>query len=335
MTGNAAGLCHFRLRSAAVSLFLAMVAIATYPSAAARAEDALFASVGSGELSGVYYPVTQAICQIVNRDLNTQGVRCSPESTPGSVYNIAALESGELEFAIVQADVQYAAYYGKGPWAGKPFLGLRSVFSLYPELVTVMTRADSGITDLAGLMGRRVNVGSRGSGTRATWDAIETALGWSGKQRVRPVELKGEASTSALCRGEIAAILLIVGHPSPLVTAQQAACPISFVAIAGPTIDKLIRNHPYYQRDSIPGGLYGLTAEVPTFGGRASLVTSTSVDAQLVTVFAKDVLSDIPEFRTLNPVLAGLKAREMIYDGLIAPLHPAAAEIYKTLGLSE
>ncbi len=251
------------------------------------------------------------------------------------MYNIGALRSGELEFAIVQADVQFAAYNGTGAWAAEPFLGLRSVVSLYPELVTVMTRADSQISDLAGLMGRRVNVGSRGSGTRATWDAIEAELGWSGNARVRPAELRADASTSALCSGAITASLLIVGHPSPLVTAQQAACPISFVAITGPAIAKLIHDHPYYQRGVIPGELYGMAAEVPTFGGRASLVTSASVDARVVAVIARDVLSNVHELRTLAPVLAGLNVREMIDNRLTAPSHPAAAEVFKTLGLSE
>ncbi len=133
----------------------------------------------------------KAICQIVNRDLRTHGVRCSPEATPGSVYNIGAIQSGELEFAIVQSDVQFAAYKGDGVWTGKAFPDLRSVLSLYPELVTVIARADSHIQELAGLAGRRVNVGSPGSGTRATWDAIEAELGWRDSAAGAPNRAEG------------------------------------------------------------------------------------------------------------------------------------------------
>ncbi len=205
---------------------------------AAHAEDEIFASVGTGQLNGVYYPVGKAICRIVNRDLQTNGVRCSPETTPGSVYNIGGLQSGELEFAIVQSDVQYAAYHGDGAWTGKAFADLRSVFSLYPELVTVVARADAHIKDLADLAGRSVNVGSPGSGTRATWDAIEAELGWSNQQRVRPAELRPDASVAALCNGGIDASLMIIGHPSSLVKSQLEACPVNFVAISGPAIAK-------------------------------------------------------------------------------------------------
>jgi len=324
-----------RVRPVVAALITILIAIAAVLSAPVRADAEIFASVGTGELNGVYYPVGEAICQIVNRDLSTHGVRCSPEATPGSVYNIGAIQSGELEFGIVQSDVQFAAYKGEGAWIGRPFIGLRSVLSLYPELVTVLVRADSRIQDLAGLAGRRVNVGSRGTGTRATWDAIEAELGWRDAERVRPVEMRADATTSALCSGEIDASMLIVGHPSPLVKTQQAACPINLVAITGPAIDKLLHYHLYYQRGTIPPNLYGLAADVPTFGGRATLVTSASLDARVVAVVAKEVLAHLADLRTLQPALAKLRPRDMVIDGLTAPLHPGAEQVYKELGLIE
>jgi TRAP transporter TAXI family solute receptor len=262
-------------------------------------------------------------------------VRCSPETTPGSVYNTRAIQSGELEFGIVQADVNFNAYKGEGAWVGTPFRDLRSVLSLYPELVTVMVRADSRIQDLAGLAGRRVNVGSRGTGIRATWDAIEEELGWREDERVRPVEMRADATTSALCSGAIDASMLIIGHPSPLVKAQQSACAINLVAITGPAIDKLLHKHLYYQRETIPADLYEMPADVPTFGGRATLVTSASVDARVVAAIAKEVLQHLAELRTLHPALARLSSRQMVNDGLTAPLHPGAEQVYRQMGLIE
>jgi TRAP transporter TAXI family solute receptor len=303
--------------------------------ATARAGDEVFASLGTGELNGVYYPVGKAICEIVNQDLSVYGVRCSHETTPGSVYNMRAIQSGELEFGIVQADVNFNAYKGEGAWVGKPFLDLRSVLSLYPELVTVMARADSHIQDLAGLAGRRVNVGSEGTGTRATWDAIEHELGWRDAERVRPVEMRADATTSALCSGVIDANVLIVGHPSPLVKAQQAACEINLVPVTGPAIDKLLHKHLYYQPETIPADLYRLPADVPTFGGRATLVTSATVDTRVVAVVAKEVLGHLAELRTLHPALARLRPSQMVNDGLTAPLHPGAEQVYKQMGLIE
>jgi uncharacterized protein len=325
----------FRRLQALSCVLIAIGSSAIWPMVAARAADEVFASIGTGQLNGVYYPVGKAICLIVNRNLQTNGVRCSPETTPGSVYNIVGLQSGELEFAIVQSDIQFAAYHGDDAWTGKAFRGLRSVFSLYPELVTVMARADAHIKDLADLAGRSVNIGSPGSGTRATWDAIEAELGWSNQERVRPAELRPGASVSALCSGEIDASLMIIGHPSSLVKSQLDACQVNFVAITGPAIDKLIHDRLYYQRGSIPGEVYGIASDVPTFGGRAALVTSAVVDVRVVAVVAKTVLSHAAELRKLHPVLSRLREREMIRDGLTAPLHPGSEQVYKELGLIE
>jgi TRAP transporter TAXI family solute receptor len=324
-----------RIRLALAALTTTLFGVAAAASSTAHAGDEVFASVGTGELNGVYYPVGKAICEIVNRDLSIDGVRCSPETTPGSVYNTRAIQSGELEFGIVQADVNFNAYKGEGAWVGKPFLDLRSVLSLYPELVTVMARADSHIQDLAGLAGRRVNVGSKGTGIRATWDAIEEELGWRDEERVRPMGMRADATTSALCSGAIDANMLIVGHPSPLVKAQQAACAINLVAITGPAIDTLLHKHLYYQRETIPADLYGLPADVPTFGGRATLVTSASVDTRVVAVVAKEVLGHLAELRTLHPALARLRPSQMVNDGLTAPLHPGAEQVYRMMGLIE
>jgi TRAP transporter TAXI family solute receptor len=324
-----------RLSPAIVVVIGILASVAVVPAATARAGEEVFASVGTGELNGIYYPVGRAICQIVNRDLSIHGVRCSPETTPGSVYNMRAIQSGELECGIVQSDVNFDAYKGQGAWVGRPFVDLRSVLSLYPELVTVMALAASHIDELAALKGRRVNVGSRGTCTRATWDAIEAELGWRDEERVRPVEMRADATTAALCSGKIDASMLIVGHPSPLVKAQQSARAISLVAITGPVIDKLLRTHLYYQRETTPADLYGMRADVPTFGGRATVVTSAAVDARVVAVVAKAMLDHLAELRSLHPALARLRPREMVVDGLTAPLRPGAEQVFKELGLIE
>jgi TRAP transporter TAXI family solute receptor len=292
----------------------------------------VFVSIGTGEMNGIYYPVTKAICKIVEPELRALGIWCSPETTPGSVYNVGGVQSGELEFGIVQSDVQFAAYTGIGAWIGRPRSDLRSVLSLYPEFVTIIARAGANIHDLTDLAGKPVNVGSQGTGTRATWDAIVAELGNSDYRQARSA-LRAAETTSALCSGAIDANFLIVGHPSPLVSSQLAACSSNFVPITGPVVDKLIAAYPFYVRGFIPTEFYGISADVPTFGSRATLVTSASADARVVAAIAKAILTHVAELRALHPALATLKAEEMIAEGLTAPLHPAAATVYKELGL--
>jgi uncharacterized protein len=299
----------------------------------APAAHAVFVSIGTGEIKGVYYPVGRAICKVIGRDLREQGIRCSPESTPGSVYNVSRVQSGELEFAIVQSDVQYEAHRGLGGWGGRPVSDLRSVLSLYPELATVIAGAGTNIHDIADLAGKRVNVGSQGTGTRATWDAIAAELQSEAKQ-MHMRELRADDSTSALCSGAIDANFFMVGYPSALVSSQMSACPANFVPITGPVVARLVQSHPFYVRGAIPAGMYGASADIPTFGSRATLVTSESVDAHIVAAIAKAMLVHLAELRAAHPALAGLRAEEMT-QGLTAPLHPAATKVYRELGLLE
>jgi uncharacterized protein len=290
-----------------------------------------FVSIGTGDIDGVYYPVAKAICDVIFRELHAEGIWCSAETTPGSVYNIDGIQSSELEFGIVQSDVQFAAYKGSGRWQDRPVSELRSVLSLYPELVTIVARRDANIRALTDLAGKRVNAGGQGTGTRATWDAI--AAGLDQNKPVRLTELRPAETTAALCNGSIDAALFIVGHPSALVSRQVAACPTNLVSIAGPTIDKLVDDFPFYARDFIPTELYGIPDKIPSFGSRATLVTSASAEPRVVAAIARTMVTHVAELRAAHPALGNLTAEEMATQSLTAPLHPAAAEVYKDLGL--
>ena len=71
---------------------------------AAHAADQQFISIGTGGVTGVYYPTGGAICRLVNKERKTHGIRCSAESTGGSIYNINTIRAGELEFGVAQSD---------------------------------------------------------------------------------------------------------------------------------------------------------------------------------------------------------------------------------------
>jgi TRAP transporter TAXI family solute receptor len=297
------------------------------------ATKATTVSLGTGELNGVYYPVGQAMCEIIDRNTNKSGVRCSTEGTPGSVYNLEAIRSGDLEFGIIQSDVAYAAYNGEGAYTDKPFDELRSVLSLYPELVTILVRADSGIRQIADLKGRRINVGRVGGGAFATWGAIEAALGWKDGQMAQVTDFPADAASRALCAGEIDANLWVIGHPSGTVRAQLSACATSFVAVIGPEIDALVSGAPYLTKGSIPGKVYGLDADTPTIGTDALVMTSANENTKAVTAFAQAIIAQINDLRTKHPALASLTVEGMTGGTLSVPLHSAASQVYKDLGL--
>lgn len=290
-------------------------------------------SFGTGELNGLYYPVGQAICDIINRDPRKDGVRCSAEETAGSIYNIDAIRNGDLEFGIVQSDIARAAYTGVGDYADHPFIGLRSVLVLHPELITIIVKKDSGIHGITDLAGRRVNVGRLGSGPFATWNTIEAALGWNDSQKAQITDLGPIDASKALCDGNIDASLLVAGHPSETVRMQLSACATELVPVSGPEIDALVLSAPYLRKGSVPGALYGLEADTPTIGTNAVVMTSEGEDPRIVASFAQVIVANIDKLRARNAALANLTVEDMTGGNVPAPFHPAASKVFEGLAV--
>jgi len=296
-----------------------------------------FISIGTGGVTGVYYPTGGAICRLVNKDRKEHGIRCSVESTGGSIYNINTIREGELEFGVAQSDWQYHAYNGTSKFeeAGA-FTDLRAVFSVHPEPVTILARADSGINNITDIPGKRFNIGNPGSGTLGTWEVIEGAMGWKREDLSLASQMKSAETGGALCDNKIDGYFWLVGHPSGLTAETVASCDAKIVSAISPEIDKLVADNPYYRIATIPGGMYpGNPDDIQTFGVGATFVTSAKVSDEAVYQVAMAVLGNLDDFRKLHPAFANLKAEEMISDSLSAPLHPGAIKAYKELGLMD
>ncbi len=294
-----------------------------------------FITIGTGGVTGVYYPTGGAICRLVNKGRKDHGVRCSVESTGGSIYNINTIRAGELDMGIAQSDWQYNAYYGKSKFKNKgPFKELRAVFSVHPEPFTVVARKDSGIKNFMDLKGKRVNIGNPGSGQRGTMEVLMDALGWTKKTFALASELKSSEQSQALCDNKIDAIVFTVGHPSGSIKEATTSCDSVLVNVTGAVVDKLVKDNDYYRTAVIPGGMYrGNPNDTKTFGVGATFVSSTKTPADVVYVVVKAVFENFDQFKKLHPAFKNLKKKEMIKDGLSAPLHDGAVRYYKEAGL--
>jgi len=308
-----------------------MLAGATGPTVAAEQQ---FVSIGTGGVTGVYYPTGGAICRLVNKGRKEHGVRCSVESTGGSVYNINTIRQGELDFGVAQSDWQYHAYNGTSKFEDQgKFENLRAVFSVHPEPFTVVARADSGIGSFADLAGKRVNIGNPGSGQRGTMEVVMGALGWDKDSFALASELKSAEQSQALCDNKIDAMIFTVGHPSGSIKEATTSCDSVLVPVTGAEIDMLVSDNDYYRHATIPGGMYrGSDGDTETFGVGATFVSSTDVPDEVVYVVVKAVFENFDQFKKLHPAFANLKPEEMIKDGLSAPLHDGAAQYYKEKG---
>ena len=297
--------------------------------------DQTFVTIGTGGVTGVYYPTGGAICRLVNKTRKAHGIRCSVESTGGSVYNLNTIAAGELDMGVAQSDWQYHAYNGTSKFAKKgPNKDLRAVFSVHPEPFTVVARKDSGIKNFKDLKGKRVNIGNPGSGQRGTMEVVMKAFGWTKKDFKLASELKSAEQSKALCDNKIDAMVFTVGHPSGSIKEASTSCDSVIVSVTGSQVDKLVKKNDYYRTATIPGGMYrGTPKDTKTFGVGATFVSSTNVPENVIYNVVKAVFENFDSFKKLHPAFKNLKKKEMIKDGLSAPLHKGAVKYYKEAGL--
>jgi len=322
----------FRLSLCATAFAAAFVASVSMPESASAQQR--FITIGTGGVTGVYYPAGGAICRLVNRDRAKTNLRCSVESTGGSVFNINAIKAGELDFGVAQSDVQFNAMKGVGGFQKDgAFPELRAVFALHPEPFTVLARKESNVTKFEDFKGKRFNVGNPGSGTRASMEELMGVIGWKNGDFALAAELRPDEHGPALCDGKIDGFFYGVGHPSANIQDPTTICGAKLISLTGPGVDKLVKERPYYAYAVIPGGMYPNNPNpTNTYGVQATIVSSTKVPVDVVYAFTKAVFDNFDEFKKLHPALANLKPEEMIKNGLSAPLHEGAVKYYKEKG---
>lgn len=293
-----------------------------------------FATIGTGGVTGVYYPTGGAMAKLVNAGTAGHGVRLSVESTGGSVYNLNAVSSGQLQFGMAQADLHYQAWNGLGEWAEAPLGNLRSVMALHPEVVTLVAAADTGILTLADLRDRHVNLGNPGSGNRANAEQVLAAAGLDPDTDVRAEALPAAEAPRLIQDDRLDAFFYTVGHPNGAISeATSGRRAVRFVPIEFP--ETFFAERPYFRKADIPVVLYPQAANegpVASIGVATTLVTSESVEEPVVYALVSAVLDGFDEFRGTHPALQNLQPADLV-EGLTAPLHPGAERAYRERGL--
>ncbi len=305
-----------------------------FGSVSSQAENT-YVTIGTGGVTGVYYPTGGAICRLVNKNRPTHKIRCSVESTGGSVYNLNTIRAGELDMGIVQSDWHYHAYNGSSKFTKKGAQkDLRAVFSIHPEPFTVVARKDSGIKHFRDLKGKRVNVGNPGSGQRGTMEVVMNAYDIKMNDFSLISELKAAEQAKALCDNKIDVMVYSVGHPSGSIKEASTSCDTVLVEVSGKEIDQLVNENSFYRSAVIPGGMYrGNKNDTATFGVGATFVSSTNTPDKVMYQVVKSVFENFDSFKKFHPAFNELKKEQMVKDGLSAPLHAGAKKYFKEAGL--
>lgn len=290
-------------------------------------------TIGTAGVMGVYYPLGGAICRMVNVTRKAHKLRCSVEPSEGSVANIRGVLAKDFDVGIAQSDMQYAAREGEGPFQGGAQPKLRALFSVYPELLTVMAREDANIKSLADLRGKRLAVGPAGSGTRVTLELAMEAAGVKRSDLRAALEMKFVEAAPALCENKIDAFAFVAGHPNAIFHEAADTCRTRVVPVDGAPIDALVAAKPYYAKAEIPGKVYkGTDVAQPTFGTLATIVVSADMPDDVAYAITKAVFDNFDDFRKLHPALAGLTKSQAL-EGETVPFHPGAVRYFREVGL--
>ena len=292
-------------------------------------------TIGTGSPAGVYYQVGKAICRLVNAGTEEHGISCKSPSSAGSIFNLENVRKGNLQLAVAQSDWQFHAFNGTKRFASAgPDKKLRAMFSVHGEPFTVVARRDAGIVHLEDLKGKRVNIGNPGSGQRATMEIVMQAKGWDKRVFSLANELPASQQSLALCHDRVQAMVYTVGHPNASVAQAAGLCDAVIVEVADAVIDKLVEDNSYYAYTEVPGGIYpGNPDPVVTFGVKATVVTSEDVSNETVYRVAAAVFDNMDKFRKMHSAFGNLDVKNMVKDGLSAPLHDGAMRYYREKGL--
>ncbi len=314
-----------------------LATIAVLGALAIPAFSAKFVTVGTGGVTGVYYPTGGAICRMANKIKKETNIRCSVESTGGSVYNVNTIKAGELDFGIAQSDVVFQAYNGTGKFEGKAYKDLRTLMTIYPELLTFVVRKDSKIKSLMDMTNKRINIGNPGSGQRNTTDVLFNSSPKLDVKNLKiAMELKAAEMPTALKDNKIDGYFYVVGHPTANVKDAANSVNIDLVNISEenfPPLKQILKDHPYYGTGTIPKGMYkGVDHDTKSFGVKATLVTSANMSDTAVTAILRSILENFDAFKKLHPAYKTI-TKESLLEGLGAPQHPAAIVYFKKLGL--
>ena len=295
----------------------------------------IFVTIGTGGITGVYYPTGVAIAKIVNKKRKLYGIRATVESTGGSVFNVNAVMTGDLEFGVVQSDRQFQAINGLAEWKDKGKQNdLRAVFTIHPESITLVAADDAGIKSIQDLKGKRVNIGNPGSGQRQnSIDALEAA-GIDFRKDIKAESVKAAEAPGLLQDGRIDAFFYTVGHPNDNIKeATSGKRKVHMVPITN--VAGLLAKFPYYAKAVVPMKFYPgatNTGDVDTFGVKATIVTSAKVPDDVVYAITKEVFDNFDEFKKLHPAYGILTQKNML-EGMSAPIHSGAMKYYKEAGL--
>ncbi|AUG48694.1 C4-dicarboxylate ABC transporter substrate-binding protein [Haloarcula taiwanensis] len=275
----------------------------------------------AGGTGGTYFPLSNEFKTVVEENTD---FTLNVQSTGASVENVGSLASGDADFALIQNDIASFARNGEGidAFQGNAVENLRGVATLYPETITVVTLADTGITQLSDLEGATINTGDLGSGTQVNALQILESVGISDF-----TEQNASFSQAAdqLRNGDIDAAFVVGGWPVGAIEDLANTNDLVIVPISGDNRDAAKEDASWFANDTIPAGTYtGVDEAVETIAVQAMIATNAEQPEQTVESVTAAIFDNVDDLSIKTDFIS----KDSAQDGMSIELHPGAAAYF-------
>ncbi|MFT5571798.1 MAG: TRAP transporter TAXI family solute receptor [Cryomorphaceae bacterium] len=287
--------------------------------------------LGTGSVQGVYFPIGGVICRLLNRHKSVHRLRCTLESTGGSIYNLRELREGNFDLVFAQSDWQYHAYHGTSTFKDDgPNPDLRAVFALEADPLALIVKQESDIQSFDDLAGRVVSFGYARSLQHRIINDYLAAKEWTDDNFKQVRRMNDTKQVGQICAGKVDAILLLASSLTDHLKDLNDDCELRLLPIEGEEVQKVIEVKPYYRTATILKGMHLNSLEdVMSFGLGATFVANEATSPKAIYHVVKEVVENFRDFKSLHPSLAALDKRELSHAGISIPLHPGAVRYYK------
>ncbi|PHP26500.1 TAXI family TRAP transporter solute-binding subunit [Limimaricola cinnabarinus] len=306
---------------------LAFAATAVLAAGSAAAQSQL--SIATGGTGGVYYPMGGGLAEVINN--HVEGMSATAEVTGASVENMGLIATGDADLAIGLADTVQQAYSGTGRFEGQELSMIRAVGSLYANMVQIVTPADSGISSIEDLAGKRVSVGAPGSGTEVNARTLLEANGMSFDD-FEAQRLNFNETADALANGDIDAGFWSVGAPTSSILNLATTQDVRMISLTEEQVAAATEADQTFAALSLAGGTYeGIDEDVSTIGVPNVLVVSSEADEETVYQITKAMYENIADLQAVHPA-ANETTVEFTMNATPVPLHPGALRYFEEAG---
>ncbi|WP_269901468.1 TAXI family TRAP transporter solute-binding subunit [Paenalcaligenes faecalis] len=301
-------------------------------SGSALAQKSQFVNVLTGGQSGVYYPLGVALSQLYAQEI--PGVKATAQVTKASAENMNLLQAGRGELAWALADSVSDAWQGNAEAGFTQKLDkLRGLSGTYNNYIQIVANADTGITKLEDLKGKRISVGAARSGTELNARAIFKAAGLSYDDFSKVEYLPFGESVELMKNRQLDATLQSAGLGVSSIRDLATSVKIVVVPVPNEVVEKV--GDAAYQTAVIPANTYaGQTEDLPTAAIPNFLVTHSGVSDELAYQMAKVLYEHLDVLQSSHNAAKAIRIENAV-KGMPVPIHPGAERYYKEKGIIE